>query len=59
MPCTRPQVIRANDGSAEKPPLTVIKHACSLVKQRSNQCKSMPKIDFDVTQIKYLRSTKV
>ena len=52
-------VIRRDDDTAVKPPLTVIKHACSLVKQRSTQCKSMPKLTFDVTQVRHLQSTKV
>ncbi len=38
--------------SGKRIPRTVIKRACCVIKSRSNQCKSVKDLEFDVTRIK-------
>ena len=45
--------------TAGKFPLRPIKKACLMVKQKSSKCKSMQKLQFDVTKIKHLEPTSV
>jgi predicted ribosome quality control (RQC) complex YloA/Tae2 family protein len=45
--------------SAGKFPLKPIKQACVMIKQRSNKCKSMRKLKFDITRIKNIEPTDV
>ena len=40
-------------------PLKPIKQACLMVKQKSNRCKSMRKLKFDITKIKHIEPTDV
>jgi len=40
-------------------PLSPIKQACLLVKQKNNKCKTMRKLKFDITKIKHIRPTTV
>jgi len=35
----------------------ILKQCCHLVKQKTNKCKSMKKLKFDVTKIKHLTMT--
>ena len=43
--------------SGKRIPLTVIKKVCLAIKQKSNKCKSIQKLKFDVTKIKHLTPT--
>jgi predicted ribosome quality control (RQC) complex YloA/Tae2 family protein len=40
-------------------PLKPIKRACLMVKQKSNKCKSIQKLQFDVTKIKHIEPTPI
>jgi predicted ribosome quality control (RQC) complex YloA/Tae2 family protein len=45
--------------SAGKFPMKPIKQACLMVKQKSNKCKSMQKLKFDITKIKHIEPTTI
>ena len=45
--------------SVGKFPLKPIKQACIMIKQKSNKCKSMQKLKFDITKIKHINPTTV
>jgi predicted ribosome quality control (RQC) complex YloA/Tae2 family protein len=45
--------------SAGKFPLKPIKQACIMIKHKSNKCKSMRKLKFDITKIKHINPTTV
>jgi predicted ribosome quality control (RQC) complex YloA/Tae2 family protein len=45
--------------TAGKFPLKPIKQACLMVKQKSNKCKSMQKLKFDITKIKHIEPTTI
>lgn len=40
-----------------KIPIKILKYVCCIMKANSNKCKSMKKLSFDISQIKYLEPT--